>query len=66
MIDFIVALILIVIVGSAICYIVKAKKKGAKCIGCPDSCSCAKASGNVGCNCGFDSESNCNCYSDKK
>ena len=56
MIDFIVALILIVIVGSAICYIIKAKKKGAKCIGCPDSCSCAKASGNVA----------CNCHSDKK
>lgn len=43
--NFIVIVILIVILGSAITYIVKAKKKGVKCIGCSASCSC---SGNCG------------------
>lgn len=42
MTDFIVAGIIVLIVGAAGFYIVKAKKKGAKCIGCPSSekCSC--------------------------
>ena len=37
--DFIIALILIVIVGFAIRYIYKEKKSGKRCIGCPDSCN---------------------------
>ncbi len=28
------------IIGGAIFYIIKAKKSGKKCIGCPDGCSC--------------------------
>jgi hypothetical protein len=28
------------IIGGAVFYIVKAKKSGRKCIGCPDGCSC--------------------------
>lgn len=32
--------VLVVIVGLAVGYIVKAKKKGAKCIGCPYSDCC--------------------------
>lgn len=42
--NIIIALILIAIVGGAIYYIWKAKKRGQKCIGCPNS-GCAK------CNC---------------
>lgn len=32
---------IVLIVGGAIAYIVKAKKSGRKCIGCPASCSCS-------------------------
>ena len=39
--NFIVILILAIILGSAITYIVKAKKKGVKCIGCSAACSCS-------------------------
>ena len=30
------------IIGGAAAYIIKAKKNGAKCIGCPDSATCGK------------------------
>ena len=47
MIDDIIAIVAIVlIVGGAIAYIVKAKKSGQKCIGCPDSKTCSSG----GCN----------------
>lgn len=39
--DFIVILILVVILGSAITYIIKAKKAGVKCVGCPMSKTCS-------------------------
>ncbi|MBE5924397.1 MAG: FeoB-associated Cys-rich membrane protein [Lachnospiraceae bacterium] len=42
--DIIVTLILVVIVGSAIYYIYKEKKKGRRCIGCPMAGDCARAS----------------------
>ena len=32
--------IIAVIVGGAIFYVIKAKKSGKKCMGCPDGCSC--------------------------
>ena len=47
MIDIIIIGILLVVVGGAFIYIVKAKKNGAKCIGCPASGTCRKKS----CNC---------------
>ena len=43
-VDFIVIGIIVLIIGSALAYIIKAKKSGKKCIGCPDSCSCHKKS----------------------
>lgn len=50
--DFIVVVVILAIVGLAALYMFKAKKKGVKCIGCPDSakCSgnCAGCSGNCG------------------
>ncbi len=36
--DFVVILILILLLGLAITYIMKKKKSGANCIGCPDGC----------------------------
>ena len=33
----------LLIVGCAVLYIVRAKKKGARCIGCPHSTSCPSA-----------------------
>lgn len=43
----IIAIIAVVLViGGAVAYIIKAKKSGKKCIGCPDSSSCSgKCSG---------------------
>lgn len=38
--DFVVAGILIIIVGAAVLYIIKEKKKGTRCIGCPSAGSC--------------------------
>lgn len=40
MTDFVIAVILIFIVGGAITYIYKAKKSGVKCIGCPSGKNC--------------------------
>lgn len=55
MADFIIVAVLLALVGAAVRYIVKAKKSGAKCIGCPASGECAHkqnpASGSC-CTCG--------------
>lgn len=49
----IVAVILVLILGGAAWYVYKAKKRGVKCIGCPDgaACSghCTGCSGQCGC-----------------
>ena len=42
MTDLIVGLLVAVIVGAALLYIRKEKKKGAVCIGCPHAGSCGK------------------------
>ncbi len=39
--DIIAAVAIVLIVGAAIAYIIKAKKSGQKCIGCPDSKTCS-------------------------
>ena len=44
--------VVVVILGAAIGYIIKEKKKGAGCIGCPSSGSC---NGGYGCGCHTDS-----------
>ena len=43
--EIIALLVLVFIIGGAAIYIVKAKKSGKKCIGCPDGCSCGKKDG---------------------
>ncbi len=40
--------VILLIVGLAVWYVIKAKKSGKKCIGCPDGC-CSKSEG--GCSC---------------
>lgn len=48
----IIAIIAVVlIIGGAVAYIIKAKRSGQKCIGCPYSKQCA--SGKGGCSCSF-------------
>ncbi len=46
-IEIIAIIAIVLIVGSAVLYIVKEKKKGKKCIGCPYAASCSK---NCSCN----------------
>jgi len=55
MANFIAIVILGLILGFAIGYIVKSKKKGAKCIGCPYAGECHPKSGGKSCTCQDDS-----------
>lgn len=48
------------ILGGAVAYIVRAKKRGVKCIGCPSGGSCGKKGSCSGCN---GEESGCACGS---
>lgn len=41
MINVIVAIVILILVGAAFTYIVREKKKGSKCIGCPAAGSCS-------------------------
>lgn len=45
MIDFILAAVLLALVGASVRYVVKAKKSGAACIGCPVDGGCPRNSG---------------------
>lgn len=48
--NIIIILILLLIVGFAARYVIKAKKSGRKCIGCPDGC-CQKKGDGSACTC---------------
>lgn len=57
MTDIIIVAILLVIIGAAAAYVIKAKKSGVKCIGCPSGGNCSHnkneaADGGCGCGCG--------------
>ncbi len=59
--DFIIVAILVLIIGAAAIYIIREKKKGTKCIGCPaaggcSSCSGANHGGCSSCGCGDHTE----------
>ncbi len=47
--DIIVSIILLVLVGGAVYYIYKEKKKGTRCIGCPMAGNCQKYKSGAGC-----------------
>ena len=53
--DYIVIGIVAVIIGLAVGYIIKAKKSGRKCIGCPSGSCCCECKTNTAPDCG------CNC-----
>ena len=42
--NIILIVVLLAIIGLALGYVIKAKKSGKKCIGCPDGCSCSSGS----------------------
>lgn len=66
MIDVVVTLILVLLVGSALMYIIKSKKNGVKCVGCPSGgncCSCHHAQDTAS-PCGS-GNSSCGCHTDK-
>jgi len=48
MVDIIASVIVIAIIGGAVAYIIKSKKSGQKCIGCPYSKTCGGK--DCGCN----------------
>lgn len=52
MVDFIIVIGLLAIIGLALWYIIRAKKRGAKCIGCPYNCGNAKSGDEALCCCG--------------
>lgn len=69
MIDFIVGAILVVIVGLALAYIIKSRKNGIKCVGCPEAkncCSCSHTAGIVSGGCGSGSCAGCGGHTDAK
>lgn len=63
MTDIIIVAVLLGIIGAAAAYVIKAKKKGVKCIGCPSGTACAHKdnSGNAGTGCGC----GCGCSGDE-
>lgn len=57
MANFIIVVVLAAIIGLSIAYIVKEKKRGVRCIGCPDGGSCSgchgcSGAGSCSCSCG--------------
>ncbi|MBQ9991043.1 MAG: FeoB-associated Cys-rich membrane protein [Lachnospiraceae bacterium] len=59
MADIILILILLIIIGAAVRYIIKARKSGVKCIGCPSGCSCSheqESHCSGGCDCHMDTK----------
>lgn len=46
--NIIAVLVILLIVALAACYVIRQKKRGAKCIGCPAGCNCGKQ-GKNGC-----------------
>ena len=51
--------VLLIIVGAAVWYIIKSKKSGVKCIGCPLGCNCSAK-------CAGQSDGCCGCHSGTK
>lgn len=49
--DLIIIGLIIIIIALALIYVIRKKKQGVKCIGCPYAKDCAKKSSNGGCSC---------------
>lgn len=70
MIDFIIGAIVAVIVGAALAYIIRSRKNGVQCIGCPHaksctSCSHTKENGSA-CGCHSELSADGGCHTDAK
>ena len=50
--DIVIAVVLLAVLTMSIGYIIKAKKSGAKCIGCPSSKECSEKHSEYSCGCG--------------
>ena len=50
-VDILIIAVIVVILGSAIFFLHRAKKKGIKCVGCPDSSTCSGNCGNCSGSC---------------
>ena len=58
LVNIIATIIVVAALGGAIAYVVKAKKSGKKCIGCPDSKTCANgACSTCSCHCARNADS---------
>lgn len=62
MTNIIVGLVILLVVGAAVIYIIKEKKKGVKCIGCPAAAQCAAHRQNMNCRGVEGNSCNCNAY----
>jgi hypothetical protein len=51
MVDILIVAIILVTLGGAAFYVYRAKKKGAKCIGCPSAKKCGGNCANCSCGC---------------
>lgn len=51
LIDFIVTILLLLLIGGAITYLWRAKKRGQTCVGCPHAKQCAMHKQKSGCEC---------------
>lgn len=52
MVNIVLAIILVIVIGTAAGYLIRAKKRGVTCIGCPSGCNCSHK---------HDQQSECNC-----
>lgn len=59
-------LVLALILGGAVAYIIRAKRRGVKCIGCPMGASCAKKGGCSGQCGGVSGQGSCECRKEIK
>ena len=65
--NYIIAGVLILILGGAGAYVYKAKKRGVKCIGCPAGGECShKCDGASGCACSGECGNHCSCNETSK
>ena len=48
MLDYIIGGVILLIIGLAVWYVIKARKSGKKCIGCPEGGHCESCSGSCG------------------
>ncbi len=55
--DIIAIIAIVLVIGAAVAYIIRAKRSGKKCIGCPDGASCGKGGSGCSCGCGNAGES---------